>query len=225
MREADLGETRNTIPDSLKKNKYEDVPSDYISVYHATRMDNLEKVAKDGIMPYGENVEDLKKDPKKLTRIELRKLTDNIIDKYANEAGYPFTRSGSFYCSPEVGDNWNKADVILEVKLDANKVSVFDSDLVTAVTISWLRTTEGLEWLEKHPDFPPDGDRGEFLEKLEKSDEYRNDFEKYAKEYWQKGIKLNDFAKLSDEEKRKRIKVPEILVPFKMDEKFIRVKE
>lgn len=204
-------------------NKFETKKDNPTIIYHATKSDNLENIKHKGIIPYEKNSFDSSDDKKESARMELRKLIDGLIDEYAAEGGYDYKRKNSFYCSPEVAGSWNNSDVILEIKIDPTRVSVFDSDLATAVAISWFRTAEGRKWLVNHSDFPPQGERVEFINKLKNNKEYGDDYKNYAKAYWASGIGLDKYNELPDDKKRSLIRSPEILIPFEVNKDSIKV--
>ena len=45
-------------PSILLKNGWENIPENYVSIYHHTKIDNLERISNEGIIPYSEKSEE-----------------------------------------------------------------------------------------------------------------------------------------------------------------------
>ena len=66
----------------LKKGDWEKVPENYVSVYLTIRLVNLDKISQEGLKPYIEiNNKIIEYDERQKARMELRRITDELIDE------------------------------------------------------------------------------------------------------------------------------------------------
>ncbi len=211
----------NNVPENLTK-EWEDIPENYVSVYHFTSKEALKGISEKGIKHYSDIIPKEQLSPYQNIKITV----DEIFDEVSKELGINHKRSGSIFASPETTDNkqtMGKGDVSLEIKQDPQKIIVSDGKLVTATANSWFKTEEGKNWLEDHPEFIETKEDKEQFEKLQK--EFNDDYKEYIRSYWEDSVTLEEWNKLSDEEKSKLFQFPEVIIENGVDPKFIRVEK
>lgn len=213
-------QVNHNIPESLK-GEWQDIPKDFVRVYHFTRPEVLREIAEKGLRHYTEIIPEEELSYYQKIKVYL----DQIFDQVAEELDIGFKRSNSVFASPKIiseKEGMGKGNVLLEIAADPKKVFVSDGRLVTAAGVNWLKTPEGKNFLREHPDFIEEKDR-EIIERLQ--NEFSNDYLEYVRRYWQKAKTLEEWNNLSEKEKVEDFTWPEVIINDGIDPKFIRVKE
>src|SRR3989338_4090341 len=118
------------IPENLKR-EWENIPKDYVSVYHFTKPEALKGISEKGLRHYSDTAPEGQLDYYQKVKIDI----DRIFDQVATELGISHKRSGSVFASPEFMDEkqtMGKGNIPLEIKVDPQKVTIRDGQLVTA---------------------------------------------------------------------------------------------
>lgn len=125
--------TERNADNPLFKNNFENIPENFVSIYHYAEMNNIESIGKLGLHARF----------KEKFATDAIKSVDLIFDKYAPPG---FSRSSSFYAYPNEKGRGMFSDgerIKLEIKVDPKRVRVGDLGMVT---VAAERPNEAEEW-------------------------------------------------------------------------------
>jgi hypothetical protein len=137
--ERALGDLKKTQPNNpLFDNGFENVPANYVSVYHHTKAQALSGLAERGLIPYGGKEPDL----------ETRAI-DQVFDEFTPPG---FSRSNAVYAYDNLGTvpGMGKGTVVLELKVDPDKALVADADLFSEARGRYQRNDSIKDWAEEY---------------------------------------------------------------------------
>jgi len=128
----------------IYNNNFENVPEHYVSVYHYTSWIYINDIIKKWwLIPLAELWKDdiYYKWINTLSKENIDLAFDKVAPKW-------FSRTNSIYAYPKIQDwptmwNWN---IILEIKVDPNKVLVSNAEYFTEARIKWLWFWEKYYW-------------------------------------------------------------------------------
>ncbi len=191
---------------SFNSQKFEKVPSHYVSVFHYTTLDWLKDIAIEWLIPRWILIE---KDI--YVAANASPLNVKIAKDYDENAVDWVTRSGSVfaYMSKKMDweDNYGKWWVCLEMKVDPKKVYVADADEVT----------DDFRYLSEYKI------RNDYESKFRNKDEVVKTPKVSWKNYRWKMITLYEYNKLTPEKQKDLFRHPEVVIPWWVEKDLIRV--
>jgi hypothetical protein len=167
------------------------IPSNYVAVYHLTTEQGLEGIMEEGIKP----IEEI--DSEYTTRNEYRKQVDELLDGLAPQG---HSRKGAVYAylteEPE-DSGMPEGTIPLAVHVDPKQVLVADIWVVDELMDDFLRVgSNPSKSVIEH-------------RKIR------------SQQYWEDSMTLEDYLKLSEDERRERFRAPEILIPSSVSPDYI----
>ena len=191
---------------SFNSQKFEKVPSHYVSVFHYTTLQWLKDIAIEWLVPRWILME---KDI--YVAANASPLNVKIAKDYDENALDWVTRSGSVfaYMSKKMDweDNYGKWWVCLEMKVDPKKVYVADADEVT----------DDFRYLIEHKI------RSDYESKIRNKDEAVETLKVSWKKYRWKMMTLYEYNKLTPEKQKDLFRHPEVVIPWWVEKDLIRV--
>ncbi|MDO8668515.1 MAG: hypothetical protein Q7K35_05530 [bacterium] len=164
----------------------------YVSVFCATHERNLDQVGENGLKFAGEEIMD--KAEVAAGKVNTTKMKLERIFGEVAPAGY--NRRYSVYAVPEYRDPERSGamarmgDVILEIKVDADRAMVFDVEKYNSIAESMHLDDSSLD-----------------------DSDFRKEALEAARSYWDSGMPLSKYLKLPLAEQKKLFTTPEILIP------------
>lgn len=112
----------------LFKDSFENIPDNFVSVFHSTSIDKIEGIGKTGLQPL-KNVLAIK-EASGVSKGSLEAFleVEEIFDRYAPSG---ISRSNAVYASDDFHTGWFQDVVILEVKVDPEEVIIAEAGLRT----------------------------------------------------------------------------------------------
>lgn len=225
MHEQPIKKEENKISSALR-DPWPELPKEYVSVFHYKEgIDSLDEIARNGIRNFAEKTKEVDMTKEQRDGFAFDKKCDEIAQKL----GVDIQRSKSvFFALPPTLDtaNWSRfGDIALEIKVNARKAYVVDRLLHTLGAMAYsLDTEEGIRRLEEDSEFKKGTEKRKQLEDfLNMHNTEHQTWENYVEQYLTTRISLNDYLAMQPEDRRQRIKIPEIITSSPILPEYIRI--